>query len=905
MKLFLYILLLIPSIFCVQYELFDYNPIANPDAVVIVGNARFTVLTSKMVRMEFALGAKFEDRATYAFVNRNLPVPQFSKITAGGILTISTEHLRLTYNSNMNVFNSTSLQIISMDNSFQDWKYGDPPNGNLYGTLKSLDGQWDINLNCSQIVNVTINNEANLCTYGVASRSGWATFEDSDNYPLNSEYYWMKGVNSSDFVDQYFFGYGDKYKDAVYALTLVSGKVAMVPRYTTGIFWSRWYNYDNYDVKKVVENYRDRDLPLDVYVIDMDWHVKPYWGSYTFDSRLFPNPKYTLDWLHDQGLHVALNLHDDSGVKTVEATYDQFKAALGYPPNYNENITFDIIDQKYGFALDDVVIKNLKDQGMDITWIDWQQGGKPGGLNGKKQNPIIVLNHLRATDNLRKGINKRDAILSRYGGIGNQRYQLGFSGDVLYVDWEDLAYQPFFTSTSANVAFGFWSHDIVGPPAVSPKNESHELFTRWIQWGAYSPVFRTHDRGMSAGSCADNDPDACYIVRLFDVPTSYFNLNRDAVRQREQLIPYIYNHWRQAFETGLSLLRPLYYEFPKEEMAYICDRTGNFSQYFFGEDMMVAPIVQFSSAQDKMARKNLWIPPGNWFNIQSGKMWQGPKTYYDLKFDLSEIPIFAKAGAVIPKIPLSKDVIGIAKRPYNELILDFYPGANSGHTKIYEDDGISTDYIKDAFFWTHVNYTRSQNTISIIVSNTDGKFDGKPETRKYHFNLVNFLPLSERFSNINGKTIKYNPKGGPNTWRFDGTKFTTIVESEPISTDSKTVIKAIFETETEDNNYNLDGYKGLILKSYLSKHNLDLARVCPGAHSGDGGDISIFASSAEQLEYLVGTNTTAFYQLLNNYPTLFRNAYTEIMSLDAKNSGTTPQRIAYSQSLMDTALYPN
>ena len=97
--------------------------------------------------------------------------------------------------------------------------------------------------------------------------------------------------------------------------------------------------------------------------------------------------------------------------------------------------------------------------------------------------------------------------------------------------------------------------------------------------------------------------------------------------------------------------------------------------------------------------------------------------------------------------------------------------------------------------------------------------------------------------------------------------------------------------------YDVDGYRGLINRAYLSKHNLDLARICPGAHSNAGGDISIFASSAEQLSYLAGKNTSAFYQLLSSYPSLFKNAYNEIMAM--QKSTNTAQRISYSQALLD------
>jgi alpha-glucosidase (family GH31 glycosyl hydrolase) len=146
--------------------------------------------------------------------------------------------------------------------------------------------------------------------------------------------------------------------------------------------------------------------------------------------------------------------------------------------------------------------------GMSFWWIDWQQGGAEGGCTGLAQNPTIWLNKLRATDHIRRNENVRALILSRWGGLGNHRYQVGFSGDVQDLSWQSLAFQPYFSFTASNVGYGFWSHDIVGP------YNNHELHTRWIQWAAYSGVFRTHDRGMSSGSCANNNPQTCAIVKV-------------------------------------------------------------------------------------------------------------------------------------------------------------------------------------------------------------------------------------------------------------------------------------------------------------------------------------------------------------------------------------------------------
>ena len=191
-----------------------------------------------------------------------------------------------------------------------------------------------------------------------------------------------------------------------------------------------------------------------------------------------------------------------------------------------------------------------------------------GGCAGGLINPTIWTDKLRATYHIRRGEEARGIVLARWGGLGNHRYQVGFSGDVNPLAWNSFAYQPYFSSTAANVGYGFWSHDIEGP------GDDHELYTRWIQFAAFSAVFRSHDRGMSGGGCANGGQSAgqphmngCSTVKPWNVPTKFFEANRYAMQTRAKWLPLIYNATREAYETGVSILRPMYYEFPDQNMG--------------------------------------------------------------------------------------------------------------------------------------------------------------------------------------------------------------------------------------------------------------------------------------------------------------------------------------------------
>jgi len=384
-------------------------------------------------------------------------------------LVITTEALELKYTIGQ-PFSSSSLSVTPNDgdtSGFPGWSFGDIDQGNLLGTIKSLDQLGPTSLNCTENSHIQVHGEDLHCAWGLISRSGWAVLDDSDTYALDSKTGWWTEPNT-DLHDLYLFAHGLDYTGALKDFVQIGGKVAMPPRAALGLWWTRWFNFNSADVKKIVEDYRSRSLPLDVFVLDMDWHVKPAWGSYTWDSNLFPHPEDAIQgYLKEtEGLITLANLHDDNGVVVGEAQHQAMVKMMNLPAD-TKDIPFSICNSsRYAKALEDGVLLPLEKTGLDYWWIDWQQGGNHGGCAGLKQNPTIWTNKLRHTDHVRRGDSKRGLVLARWGGVGSHRYQVGFSGDVKTVSWENLAYQPYFSFTATNVAYGFWSHDIVGPSGI-------------------------------------------------------------------------------------------------------------------------------------------------------------------------------------------------------------------------------------------------------------------------------------------------------------------------------------------------------------------------------------------------------------------------------------------------------
>ena len=323
---------------------------------------------------------------------------------------------------------------------------------------------------------------------------------------------------NADATDGYLFAHGRDYRGALADFAQVAGRAALPPRPSLGVWWTRWFDFDQGDVARALEAFASRALPMDVFVFDMNWHTKDGWTGYSWDERLYPDPAAMLGELHDLGLLAAANLHDADGVNAWEDAYAHACAALGLDPAAGAPVAFNVSDAAALAALEDVVLAPLEDarlggansaqqDGFDFWWIDWQQGEDGYGAAGGKMNPTIWTAPARG----RPAPARRRA--ARHGArtLGRPRrasLPVGFSGDVAGGDndglnWENFAFQP-YPLTAANVGFG-------GAHVVGAASDP-ELYVRWTQWGARSHVLRLHDRGGSAGACADDGPPrTCWL----------------------------------------------------------------------------------------------------------------------------------------------------------------------------------------------------------------------------------------------------------------------------------------------------------------------------------------------------------------------------------------------------------
>jgi len=776
----------------------SFNPVADPRAILTVGHARFTILAPQLIRLEWAADGIFENHASLVFLNRKLPVPEFIHETApdAGRTMIKTSALTLGYihGNSDGRFSPNNLTItFDLNGKEMVWKPGMEDTGNLLGTTRTLDRVQGSNVELET---------------GLISREGWTVVDDSARQLFDSVNFafadgaqspwpWVLTRPTGDRQDWYFFGYGHDYKRALYDFTRVAGRVPLPPRFAFGAWWSRYWSYTDREFKELISGFQQNHVPLDVLVIDMDWHLtfnevtgnrkldasghELGWTGYSWNRQLFPNPDEFLAHVHEQGLKATVNIHPASGVQPWEDQYPQMAGAMGIDPATKEYVPFDITDNTLAKNFMDIVIHPLERQGIDFFWLDWQQEQTTKVPN---LNPTWWLNYVFFSDQEREG--KRALLFHRWGGLGNHRYQIGFSGDTISV-WDSLAFQPYFTATAANVGYAYWSHDIGGhmPGAIEP-----ELYLRWIQWGIFSPILRTH---------TTKNPGA--ERRIWAYPEPFADLMRRCFARRYALQPYIYTEARKTYDTGLAFLRPLYYDWPEAPQAYEAR-----NEYLFGDSILVHPVTQPVAKDSQLAKISVWLPEGDWIEWDSGASFHGPVTV-DRCFSIGQIPLYVKTGSIIPMQPAMSYT---GEKPVDPLVLTIAPLQDGGASsyRLYEDAGDTRGYQQGEAAWTQIDAALSGDgsELTLKVEPAEGHYPGMRTERAYELRLPGSWPPSS--VSANGESLGYSRKAGAPGWHFEGDSLTTVITTQSFSVTQGVTVKVRIKPEMARARSMLDGFPG-------------------------------------------------------------------------------------------------
>ena len=651
---------------------------------VVHENARFTVLVDECIRMEYSEAGAFVD-APSRFALQRESIEADSRVDADGALTIETSRMTLRYTPNGEPFSDENLEIAVK--GFRRWSPSSPNDGNLGGTIRTLD---------------LITGPVDLGE-GLLSRNGWYLIDDSRNQLLTED--WVESRSKEAGLDWYFFGYGTDYKAALRALETVSGKVPMPRKYVLGAWYSRYWPYSSADYQQIINEYAEYDFPLDVIVLDMDWH-KDGWTGWSINRELLPDFEELMDWFHEQGLFVTLNTHPHDGVLPHEDMYADFMRAMGKTKN-DPPIPFDAGDQKYLETMFEYTHTPLEEKGVDFWWCDWQQ--YPFTRSIPDLTNLAWLNAYYYKHTGRDGL--RGLSFSRWAGWGDHRHPIHFSGDA-DTTFEMLEFEIPFTSTAGNVGCFFWSHDIGGH--MGARNE--ESYTRWCQFGATTAALRSHSA---------NDP------KMDRRPWKYSEWATDSMRiafhLRSVLMPYIYSSVWQSCEEMLPLNRPMYLDYPEQEAAY-----HNAQQYFFGDHLLVAPIVEAGAGENRVASQQVWVPEGTWYNWFTNEKMEGPRSVV-VAADINEFPLYVRGGA---PIPLQNYAARMTTAPLDELVIRCYPGEEGTRSfTLYEDDGVTTKYQGGNYRTTELSCTKSGELTTLTIEPAQGNYADAINARAYRIEL--------------------------------------------------------------------------------------------------------------------------------------------------------------------------
>ncbi|MDU0348591.1 TIM-barrel domain-containing protein [Actinomyces sp. MRS3W] len=646
-----------------------------PEAVVVGPDYRFTVLTSRLIRMEFSRSGSFVDAATQLVVSRDLgPTPHFEVHRSQDRLEIITEHLHLTYQPSRGFTRSglsVSLRTAVIGVHGGAWRHGeqwDPEEffrTNLGGTTRTLD----------------MVDGPTPVSPGLLSLTGYSVVDDSASLLLQEDE-WVRprpcsaGDGAAD-QDLYFFGYGQDYHAALTDFFALTGPTPLIPRALLGNWWSRYHKYSEDSYLELMDRFAAEQLPFSVAVIDMDWHLVDIdpaigngWTGYTWNRELFPDPERFLAALHERGMQVTLNLHPAAGIRRHEDAYAATARALGMDPAEGADIPFNIGDKDFTAAYLEHAHHVLEDQGVDFWWLDWQQGGTTDipGLD-----PLWMLNHVHYLDSGRErpggldgtSYRRRPITFSRFADASSHRTPIGFSGDTV-TTWESLRFQPEFTATAANIGYYWWSNDIGGHMLGIKDNQ---MAARWVQLGCFSPINRMHSTASVFNS---KEP---------------WRYSRDAratmdahLRLRHRLVPYLYTWARRAHTEGIGPVRPLYHDYSWRMGAY-----DNRNEFLFG-NLIVVPITRPTEAASALAQERAWLPQGTWFDLPTGRRYdadaaEGRTLIFSRPLD--QMPVLARAGSVIVGAEDLAEAAGDNPRHLSVVVV---PGAD-GEFVLEEDDG--------------------------------------------------------------------------------------------------------------------------------------------------------------------------------------------------------------------------
>ena len=641
--------------------------------------------------------------------NTNISIPFLLSSKGYGILW---------NNPSLTDFNPAD-QSVSIDPSTGEGKFTTGAKG-VYGFLLSSDNRNQLTVDidhqhvidlrniwtpssASGVMALDANKEYDLSAHGGPGGVQLAVRPPQDTTTFRSE------VGPA--IDYYFF-YGPDLNRVVSEYRQLTGEAPLFPKWAYGYWQCRERYHSQQEILDTAAEFRKRDIPVDVLVQDWQYWGKYGWNAMKFDEDHYPQPKQMLDQLHAQDLHMMISVWSRFGEDT-----DVYKKMAAQSLLIPGTPWTDFFNPKAQTVFWSELKQGLFQDGMDGWWMDASEPefdvlkGKQtflgSGESVRNAYPLYVTKAIyegqRATTD-----RKRVVILTRSAFAGQQRNAAAsWSGDIT-ANWITLRRQIAAGLSFSMSGLPYWTTDVGGffrPKDQYTSQAYHELLIRWFEYGAFCPIFRVH--GYQSNAELWNYGDETQKIL-----TQYDEL-------RYRLLPYIYSAAWGVTHNGETLMRALPLEFSSDPGAReISD------QFVFGPSLLINPVATEGATQ-----RALYLPAGvDWTDFWTGKRLTGGQTI-TAEALLDRIPIYAKAGSIIPLGPLVQS----ASAKADPIELRIYPGA-SGDFSIYEDEGDSYNYEHGAYSLIPLHW--DDNSKTLTIGERRGSFPGMLEHRSFRVVVV-------------------------------------------------------------------------------------------------------------------------------------------------------------------------
>jgi alpha-D-xyloside xylohydrolase len=720
------------------------------------GLMKVKICTDNIIEVKYTFLPLFFDKPSLVITNEWKNTPGFTITENSGEIVLTTSKLKVIVNRQNNSVRYSDLKgniILGEDGSQGksmksvtiagiatytcSTKFDSPADESLYGLGCHPEDSLSINYK-GRNQDMTIKYMTGAVPVLLSTKGYglmWDNYSASNFYGAEDGNTKFRYVSESGNMTDYYFIYGPEFDQIIASYRNATGIAPMFPKWSFGLFQSQDRYKSQAEILSVKDKYRNNKIPVDCIV--QDWF---YWepnviGSHVMWPARYPDPKAMVDELHKANIHAMISIWPVFSKGTT--TYDQMAHSGGLTDILWDNAMTHIMDSYYDAhspQARELYWKQANDSlvgryGWDAWWIDQCEPDNGGNIDARRKSNFAIgrgidymntYSLMHATGlykNWRRDIQgKRAFFLIRQAFAGQQRNAATLWSSDITCTWNAYRNQVPQGINACASGIPYWTSDIGGyhfhwqaPDWSAPVNR--ELFTRWFQFGTFSPIFRIHGKGERA-LFSDN----------WDASTKSILLKYDNLRYR--LLPYIYSMAWKVTNEGYTIMRSLAFDFPGDPaIKSIPD------QYMFGPAFLVNPVTErlYSLSDIKNLKKSrkVYLPKSaSWYDFWTGKLIQGGQTI-DAPAPIETIPLFVRAGSIVPMGPYLQYATEKAADPIE---IRVYPGADATFI-LYEDENDTYNYESGKYSTIAMNWNEAEK--SFTIGDRKGEFPGMLKDRTF------------------------------------------------------------------------------------------------------------------------------------------------------------------------------